>query len=220
VFAELSQDDVRLRDELAAQITRICRTAAAGNLYLPLGAGQHLDHRVVFGVIDLCRQSIGHAVSIRFYEDVPYVFLTNCVKHRLRAIRAGVNGNGMPADLKAAPVLQEAFETCRSAAKLHFVAAQLTNPIAKAILYVVVLATFLGARRRKDRSNHLRLSAEVCDVSSSADRKTAVIEAYRSQLDLLLGGSDQWKKLWTEYSHAIGGQSGRYLERYWRVDRV
>jgi LmbE family N-acetylglucosaminyl deacetylase len=219
-FAPLSDEDKQLCQDLAAQITRICQMAHAQSLYLPLGIGQHLDHRVVSEIGHHCQPVLGEQIALRFYEDVPYVFVANVLKHRLRTLNATCDPKRLTRDLaQEKSFVQEALETCRSVSHLHFLAIQLKNPIAKAILWLGLLVVLANSRARKDLDDRaaLMLSPELCDISPEVEKKIEVVNAYRSQVDLLFGDLDRFKAHLAEYSLTIGAADGQYLERYWSV---
>jgi len=81
-LALASELDPRLVDEVAAALARLARDLRAGELWLPLGVGRHIDHRTVFAT------HARLAGDLVFYEDRPYAFSRELLALRLREIGA------------------------------------------------------------------------------------------------------------------------------------
>jgi len=95
VLAELAVDDAD-----ACEVGReICGWVAALRpevVVLPLGVGEHIDHRVVHAA------HAGIAGRVGFYEDRPYAWVSQAVRARLARLGATVDGVGIAGSRAAA----------------------------------------------------------------------------------------------------------------------
>jgi len=158
-------------DDARAFAAAIARAAAgAARVYLPLGAGRHVDHRLAF------EASFSVGGEIRFYEDRPYALVPGAVAARLREIGARVSGGELErcdaatyrAALEAAPFMRAYLpEGAERAACLDELTARFERPPAPARLSLHAIT------RRFD--------------AATAERARAAIAAYRSQLADLFG---------------------------------
>jgi LmbE family N-acetylglucosaminyl deacetylase len=205
---------------VASAISQICQAAGAKNLYLPFGVGQHPDHRVVSETVAHLRASLGDRLSIHFYEDTPYIWVPHVLKYRMKAL--GVIPQATPAagDLAEKKSLaQEVTETYRSVCRIHFLASILSHPMARLLLFLVVLGLFARYRLKRGPKGRsvIAVSPDICDTSPHFGRKMAAITAYDSQVNLLLKDFESFEANLARYSLSIGGAQGQCLERSWKI---
>jgi LmbE family N-acetylglucosaminyl deacetylase len=94
LWGEIDPSETGLIRELAVRITALW-PPSRGMLYVPLGAGRHVDHRIV-------RQAAERAGrSLTYYEDFPYA-------EDRKAVKAAMTDSGWKAELL--PLSQEALE--------------------------------------------------------------------------------------------------------------
>jgi LmbE family N-acetylglucosaminyl deacetylase len=159
---------------------------------LPLGVGEHVDHRVVHAAhAGICGRVVG------FYEDRPYAGIHQAVRARLARLGAVVDGDrisGSAADV-------EAF--LMSAREAPHVRAYLPAEEREACL--APLARPLVERAA---ASGLTLRSEAHTFDSSLQARAArAVQVYASQVGDLFGGP--------EAVHAA--YAGAYVERvYWR----
>lgn len=168
--------DERARDPAdaraaAAAVAELARGAA--RVYLPLGVGGHVDHRLAF------EASFAVEGEVRFYEDRPYARVRGAVAARLREIGARVAGEPEPCD---------AAEYRAALERAAFMRAYLPAGAAGIACVDELVARF--ARPPAPPRVSLGGEARAFDAAT-ADRARAAIGWYRSQLDDLFGG-DAW----------------------------
>ena len=82
----LHADDVDLAASIAADVLRLWQATPDATLYLPLGVGGHVDHRVCFAVAQTLTRA---GVRCWHYEDFPYAaWAVDAVEHRLASLDA------------------------------------------------------------------------------------------------------------------------------------
>ncbi|PCC73668.1 N-acetylglucosaminyl deacetylase, LmbE family [Nannocystis exedens] len=151
---------------IVAAVTRV----APEVVLLPLGVGEHLDHRVV----QAAHASVAGRVG--FYEDRPYALVRHAVRARLRRIGAVIDGE----PVAPAPA-EEYLASARAAA---FVQAYLPADEREACL--APLAAMLSAPTPPE----LPLRREEHVFAALDLRAGPAVRAYASQLDALFGAAD------------------------------
>jgi LmbE family N-acetylglucosaminyl deacetylase len=82
----LHADDADLAARIAADVLRLWQTTPDATVYLPLGVGGHVDHRVCFAVAPALTRA---GVRCWHYEDFPYAaWAVDAVEHRLASLDA------------------------------------------------------------------------------------------------------------------------------------
>lgn len=82
----LHADDADLTAWVAADLLRLWRATPDATLYLPLGVGDHVDHRLCFAAAPALTRA---GVRCWHYEDFPYAaWAVDAVEHRLASLDA------------------------------------------------------------------------------------------------------------------------------------
>lgn len=79
LFGSVNPADLSLDTQIADVLMRIHQRAPLGVLYAPLGVGNHVDHQLVCSAADRLTQQ---RVSVKFYEDFPYVSVPGALAAR------------------------------------------------------------------------------------------------------------------------------------------
>jgi LmbE family N-acetylglucosaminyl deacetylase len=172
-FRELilcAMDDEDAAAVARALVERIAALAPALTL-LPLGVGEHIDHRIVHAAHTRLAGPLG------FYEDRPYARVEHAVTARLLRLGATVDGAALTPS-------RAAVEEFLAAARLApYVRAHLPAAEREACLraHAAVLAGTSAASGLELRRERLTFPRDVCRVAIAA------IEAYASQLADLFG---------------------------------
>jgi LmbE family N-acetylglucosaminyl deacetylase len=188
VLGELDDADVaEVHRVLSASISRLAPTT----VLLPLGVGEHVDHRVVHAIHTHLPGRVG------FYEDRPYSLVRHAVRARLTNIGAVVEDAP-----EAMPPAQAAAEFCESARAAAHVRA-LVPPAEREDC----LAPFVAMLTGPPGPVHLHLRREVLEFRDPGILASAraAVQAYASQLAALFGGEDALAHLFADspYSECI-----------------
>ncbi len=192
VLTELAADDADAA-MVAHTLAERLRSIAPQAILLPLGVGEHVDHRIVHAA------HRGLTGRVGFYEDRPYALVPHAVEARLARLGATVDGaRSLPSPAAAAAFLASA----RTAPYVH---AYL--PEAERDACLQRLAESLSAPAA---SSHLVLRRERFPFDPPAlAAAVAAVCAYASQRADLFGEAD--------VASALSSDDGRYEERiYWR----
>jgi len=209
-----------LCEALLNDIRKICMVADNKRLFLALGAGQHVDHQIVFQA-GIQLKNIGEKeFKILFYEDFPYVFFPNVLKYRMKLEGLASNQRLMGDDLKQKKSIMKEIEGIYEAL-VGIPTLQLSNPLLKPIIFFsLIIFTIVVIPLLKPRSyafNRREISSEISDVSAVINEKMDAILEYRSQFKGPFEDRKKIKNALSTYSQAIGGSEEQYLERYWRI---
>jgi len=79
LFGSVNSADLQLDNQITEVLARIHQRAPLGVLYAPLGVGNHVDHQLVCSAADRLAQQ---RVSVKFYEDFPYVTVPGALTAR------------------------------------------------------------------------------------------------------------------------------------------
>jgi LmbE family N-acetylglucosaminyl deacetylase len=89
----LHADDADLAARIAADVLRLWQATPDATLYLPLGVGGHLDHRLCFAAAPTLTRA---GVRCWHYEDFPYAaWAVDAVEHRLASLDAPFVANSV-----------------------------------------------------------------------------------------------------------------------------
>ncbi|MDC0716602.1 PIG-L deacetylase family protein [Nannocystis bainbridge] len=171
-FRALVLGEVEAADaaEVARVIAAVVMRVRPETVLLPLGVGEHVDHRAVHAA------HVGMAGRVGFYEDRPYALVRHAVRARLRQIGAAVDGEPV------APAPAEEF--LASARVSAFMRAYL--PASEREACLAPLAAMLSAPTQP----RLGLRREVQVFAEPDPRASAAVRAYSSQLGALFGEAD------------------------------
>ena len=182
---EDAEDMQAVHAVVLAAITRL----APDTVLLPLGVGEHVDHRIVHATQARLAGRVG------FYEDRPYALVQHAVQARLARIGAG-----------RAPSPAE---------RTQYLASARLAPYVRSFVPVAERDACLGslvARWTAPSGPPLRLRRERCLFTDTTvlTRANAAVRAYASQLTPLFGGEAAIDALFTDRPH---------VERiHWRDD--
>lgn len=175
VLGELADDDADMAEVHRVLTARISALAPDAVL-LPLGVGEHVDHRIVHAVHTQLPGRVG------FYEDRPYALVQHAVRARLRRIGAHFVDphDRVPAERAAVEFQASAREAAHMRA--------LVPPDELEDCIAPFVATLTGPPRRA----HLRLRREetVWREPAVLASARAAVRAYASQLPALFGDED------------------------------
>jgi LmbE family N-acetylglucosaminyl deacetylase len=79
LFGSVNPADLQLDNQITDVLSRMHQRAPLGVLYAPLGVGNHVDHQLVCSAADRLAQQ---RVSVKFYEDFPYVTVPGALTAR------------------------------------------------------------------------------------------------------------------------------------------
>ena len=82
-------DDASLADQIAGELIARWRETPGATVYLPLGAGGHVDHQLGHS---LGAPLAAAGATVRYYEDFPYVMVGGALDERLRLLQASAPG--------------------------------------------------------------------------------------------------------------------------------
>lgn len=173
VLGELAADDPDAARVVAALHEQIGRLAPS-EVLLPLGVGEHIDHRIVHAA------HAGLAGRVGFYADRPYAGLRHAVRARLARLGASVDGELIPASRLAADELLAAAEQSphiRAYVPAHEREAWL-RPLAAPL-----------AEPAPASGLHLRGEPHRFDAALR-ERAVRAVRAYASQIAELMGSAD------------------------------
>jgi LmbE family N-acetylglucosaminyl deacetylase len=196
VLPPLASDDADAAEATAVLAARVA-ALAPDVVLLPLGVGEHVDHRVVHAMHARLSGPVG------FYEDRPYALVRHAVRLRLARVGALVDGVTEPSPESHA---DEYVESARRAA---YVQAYLPEPERAASLRAVARLPSPGPG---DAGLVLRRERSIFDTEALGVA-VAAVRAYASQTADLFGERD----LVTELR---GGQPTYAETVYWREPPV
>lgn len=84
LFGPLASDEAPLVDQIASDLLTLCADAPAATLYVPLAAGNHVDHQLVYSV---GQRLAGPGRRVLAYADYPYATLDDALAQRLIAVQ-------------------------------------------------------------------------------------------------------------------------------------
>lgn len=202
IVFEVAPGDWEHVNGVRTTLERLISDTTPETVYLPLGVGMHIDHRMVFAAGAM----LPGAVQRFYYEDQPYALVRYSVSMRLATLRAAPLRSN---DISAQKITRRAFlKSFRSAP------------------YVREYLRDRGERRDCESLFSKALSQTSTpkvllehdyEIARDADR-TQVLEAcyaYDSQARLFLGKRGRFVGRCREYADLMAVNSWR-VERYWR----
>ncbi|MDB9823171.1 PIG-L family deacetylase [Deltaproteobacteria bacterium] len=223
LFIGKSNIEAELFEMIRGDIRKICEKAGNRKLFIPLGAGQHRDHHILFQVakqiIDQPTNDIDD-VEIDFYEDVPYVFFPNVLKYRMKLIGAKTSSDYSNIDLiHRKSIIYEVLELYKEIIEVPTLKFGniLLKPFVFFALTVAIIFVELLSKCRIGGISEWKLSPEIYDVSDVIPEKLAANMEYQTQLKASLWDKKGMKIIFQKYSESIGGREGQYVERYWKT---
>ena len=216
--------------QAADYIARLVERAKPDTLFVPLGVGWHIDHRLVreaamVGVSNykwrtlenknvepLTPEIRAHADKTMprtmFYEDRPYAFVQEAVRLRLAEL-------GYSADAHDLPLLDaDEFRT-------SFIDSFMQAPYVKRSMqpdeneFCLRHLNSHLTRGSVQQAPQAVADVRLYDRITFATVRRTVAE-YRSQIEPLFGDLDAWQRQTYEYSRRLGFESD-YVERYWHL---
>jgi len=88
LFGALRDDEIELASLLAAEVPTLPEWRESTRVFVPLGAGSHVDHQLAF---EAGRRMAALGIEVYAYEDCPYVIHTpDGLDRRLAEVRASL----------------------------------------------------------------------------------------------------------------------------------
>ena len=207
--------DRPLAEALWGDLVRICQSAPRASLYFPLAVANHVDHQILFNLGSRL-EAIGERV--RYYEDVPYTFVRGLLQIRLKAINASIHANPAPRDLHGHSILRDILRTHHDLLRMQIIHAHITRGqkalLLFYLLYRVLSDVHVRARWQRPPPGR-RFCPQLVDITEHVPAKLSATGAYGSQVRVLFGDLESFRRALEGYSAAVLGQEGRYVERYW-----
>lgn len=188
VFSEVdARDGMAVGREIAEAVARL----GGDVVVLPLGVGEHVDHRVVHAAHAIFGGRVG------FYEDRPYADVRHAVRARFARLGASVDGVEVTG---SAEVAAEFLIAARAAPHVRAYLAEAERE--------ACLERLAEPLVRPARASGLALRGEQHAAGAvEVARARRAVQAYASQVLDLFGGAEA----------AAGAYAGAYVERlYWR----
>jgi LmbE family N-acetylglucosaminyl deacetylase len=116
----VNPDDAALAEQIAADLIARWRDTAGATVYLPLGAGGHVDHQLAHA---LGAPLAAAGALVRYYEDFPYVMVAGALDERLRLLNARGAHELVPQTLEISATIEQriaAIAAYRSQVELLF----------------------------------------------------------------------------------------------------
>ena len=211
ITAPVGQREAPLRAEVANAVARIGRCWPTARLYFPLAVGNHVDHQIVAAAgFDLRRSDVRAGREVTFFEDAPYVCIPHLLRQRFE--QAGIApAPGAPPSV--AVCAREAYGALMSSPQL----VRHAGPVARRLLFVLLLARFARARLGARRRRRLVLRPELTDIGDQFDTKIAAVACYDSQVAAIYGDHETMRR---ELAACCGAHRGIGThERYWRTEK-
>ncbi len=209
----------RLCNQVSTSLNEISGRTQCGNMILPLGIGQHVDHQIVFRAGLKRQYQQTYPSSVSFYEELPYALFPFLMIYRLK--RAGIwHAMKMPANK---PRMSNQNLTTNTLARLlgSLPTLGLTRKFLQPSLFVLLIGLDFIARfviqPRKLAFGKRPVIAAVEDISSQIDQKLDLISAYASQLTSPLLSRRNIKMGLAAYGRTLGLPEGSFGERYWQI---
>ena len=210
ITAPVGQREALLRTEVANEVARIGRRWPGARLYFPLAVGNHVDHQIVAAAgFDVRRCGVRAGREVTFYEDTPYVCIPHLLRQRFE--QAGLAcAPGAPPSV--AVCAREAYAALMSSPQL----ARHAGPVARRLLFLLLLVRFARARLGARRRRRLVLRPELTDVGDQFDTKVAAVACYDSQVAAIYGDNETMRR---ELAACCGtARRNGMHERYWRLE--
>jgi len=206
-----------LCDKLTRQPHEICRQTNCTNLILPLGVGQHMDHQILFQTGIALFHGKNRLYHIVFFEETPYALFSFLLIYRLK--KTGIRhilpySRHQQTDSTSQLSVIEVFHLGTGISSLGIHRAIIKPWAFLLIIWFHFYTRYLMKPSSGFFDGHPPLP-EVCDITSSIDRKLSVISAYTSQLAGPMKDGQRIKTGLSRYARTLGMPEGSFGERYW-----
>lgn len=173
-------------------------------IYLPLGVGTHIDHRLVFAAGAM----LPATCSCYFYEDQPYALVRHAAHMRLREIQAAPIERNSSLALSPKHRTAEFLRSFRAAPYVR----RYLPPGRERRDCEAQLCHTLAAMPKPN----LRVEHEI-EVASDFDQKGILnaLYAYHSQAPIFLGTRKRFTTACKDHARCMGVESWR-AERFWK----
>jgi len=198
-------DNADFVTKIGEALNELCDILNPSMVYVPLGVGTHIDHRLCF------ESAIKHLKTpVLFYEDRPYCFASLAVEIRLKML--GVRTNLSPAPLDLAHQNDISFHLS-SLSKIKYVEKYLPEGKERTKCYDIISKQF------KQKYNIAYLGSPEFHNSSTNDYEIAndAINAYESQLADFVVNTESFQQQSKIYSQSLTQQQ-EFVERYWVLE--
>ena len=207
ITAAIGQREAPLCAAVANEVANISQRWPAARLYFPLGVGNHVDHQIVSAAgFDLVKDGLRPERGVAFYEDTPYACIPHLLRQRFE--QCGIaNAPGTQPPVTAC--VREAYAALLSSPQLE----RHLGPVARRLLFALLLVRFARARFGAPRRRKLALHPELADIGEQFDTKIAAVACYASQVAAIYGDSETMRR---ELAACCGTiRPGVRFERCW-----
>ncbi len=178
-------------------INKLLESLCPDRVYVPLGVGHHIDHRLTFRAI-VNRQWRG---EICYYEERPYCFVPHAVQWRMN----GLNGESREARMDA--------PYWRALLRARYVRTYLPVGNERRLCREAMEALPQESPATKQMWTDWVHPVDGEDL----ELIRRAIFGYRSQTDVFLGSDEDLKRNAGRHARSLGAQSG-WVERIWSRD--
>lgn len=198
--------DHELQAAVANKVHELWEKVQPNETFLPLGVGEHIDHRMTYQSWHGLRRSR----RLEFYEDRPYVFLRGSIETRLALAGATVHENGYRHKFSHGRERLEPMMDSIQEVSIFKSALSESRPRFK-------WALELG-RRLKMTNLEGPAIQPTFSRSEASDFETVVqaVSIYASQIKGLFADMGNFRKESLAYSNGID-RAAPYTERFWKT---
>lgn len=207
LFGKISKKDKNIIDEVRKRLTTFLSGLEYDKCYIPLGIGEHVDHKIVY---EICNEVVPSKKRL-YYEDSPYCYINTLIKKRL-------NNIGLK-DLPCPSIFNELKEIFIFYIHHPYFGKSILSRFLMGGL-VIVLAPIYAIRTRfyQIKNNDTMQIAPILEDISKYDReKLNLKRSYLSQWKVLFGNVDFYRKVVTKYWADINPSKPFPTERYWLI---
>lgn len=198
--------DVQLADDVAKTVMSLCEETQAETIFLPLGIGSHIDHRLTYA----CASALPRDSRLVFYEDRPYVFLTCSLNLRLLEIGLTL-GDRPPPDLVIKSRRDCVHSYLSSFDNVHAFRDYPGRGKERFLAFRRMARSFLNAKQSKQHELRPTITVQTDRLNEVAH----AVAAYKSQISGLFGSVETFLKENRAYASKLGSRG--HAERYWAI---
>ena len=205
---ERHSEDERVLGELAGRLNDLAVETRARHVYLPLGAGSHVDHRLCHDAgLRALHEGIGR--NVFFYEDRPPALIPGTVRMRLSAV--GARLPPAATDIRDETSLLRLLWRHQRAA---FMRAERLGLRERGRFLTGLAASFRASRAwNPARAFGLRLQPVLEGLSETDSEGLLSVLGGESRVAELYGSRQRLEQLCRAHAKRLGAPP--YVERYW-----
>lgn len=188
-----------LIDRVASRIADFLAREPADEVYFPLGAGTHIDHRIAFAAA--ARLSHPH---IRFYEDRPYILWPGMLQARL---------NGIGCKTGVQPVTAE--DMMRDIGAYHY----LTHFVPPGAFRDTCLPRYFAGLAPPASYAWQGTDDALAATPEELEKLADSLFCYTSQMPLIYRDRETFLRDSLRHEESRSGRAA-YLERSWKLEKI